>query len=206
MTSTPLPLFPLNTVLFPDGVLSLQIFEVRYLGLIKHCIASNTPFGVVALTAGNEVRTPEGKETFAAIGTTAKIVESEAPMAGLLRIKCNGETRFQIESSEQLKHGLWLAQVQFLDADRSIVVPEELQDTTDALRNVIASLQSQDSVSKNMPITQPYQLDDCGWVANRWCELLPMEQEEKLRLLALDNPLLRLELVQDVLAGHGLLG
>jgi Lon protease-like protein len=55
-----------------------------------------------------------------------------------------------------------------------------------------------------MPLRAPYQLDDCGWVANRWCELLPIPLELKQRLMALDNPLLRLELVSDILERTGI--
>ena len=57
-----------------------------------------------------------------------------------------------------------------------------------------------------MPLLAPYQLDDCGWVANRWCELLPLPLQLKQRLMELDNPLVRLELVGDVLARTGIAG
>ena len=51
-----------------------------------------------------------------------------------------------------------------------------------------------------LPIAEPYQLDDCGWVANRWSELLPLPAELKQRLMELDSPVMRLELVSDLLA------
>ena len=59
-----LPLFPLNTVLFPEGLLSLQVFEVRYLDMIRKCQHADAPFGVVALQAGQEVR-KAGAQTLA---------------------------------------------------------------------------------------------------------------------------------------------
>lgn len=55
-----------------------------------------------------------------------------------------------------------------------------------------------------MPIQAPYLWDDAGWVANRWAELLPTPSNLKQRLMALDNPLLRLELVADLLDKLGL--
>ena len=58
--------------------------------------------------------------------------------------------------------------------------------------------------SVRLPIAQPYRFDDCGWVANRWCELLPMQPELKQRLMELDSPLMRLELVSDLLARTGI--
>ena len=77
----------------------------------------------------------------------------------------------------------------------------------DALGKLIKTLQERDDVSaEQMPLLAPYRLDDCGWVANRWCELLPMPPELKQRLMELDNPLLRLELVSDILERTGISG
>jgi len=53
-------------------------------------------------------------------------------------------------------------------------------------------------------VHEPYLLDDCAWVANRWCELLSMPLELKQRLMELDNPLVRLELVGDMLERNGI--
>ncbi|MCH1998346.1 LON peptidase substrate-binding domain-containing protein, partial [Achromobacter xylosoxidans] len=75
-----IPLFPLSNALFPAGVLHLRIFEVRYLDMIRRCIADGTEFGVVALLAGNEVRSPEGQEVLADVGTLARIDAWDAPM------------------------------------------------------------------------------------------------------------------------------
>jgi Lon protease-like protein len=122
-----------------------------------------------------------------------------------LRIDCIGSKRFSIVSSQQEKLGLWVAQVNFLEADQAIPVPEELLDTVTALRHVITSLTRQASETSHIPIAKPYQFDDCGWVANRWCELIPMQPAQRHRLLTLDNPLIRLELVQDLLETGGFL-
>jgi Lon protease-like protein len=206
MASPSIPLFPLNTVLFPDGVLPLQIFEVRYLDMIGKCIAEGTEFGVVALTHGSEVRKPGETETIAPVGTTAKVIASESPMPGLLQIVCTGTKRFRIVSSEQLKNGLWTAEVSGLAPDHVVAIPAELQNTADTLGRLIASLQNDRLPVGQMPVTPPYRLDECGWVANRWCELLPISPAQKQRLLELDNPMLRLELVQDLLSEQGLLG
>ena len=54
-----------------------------------------------------------------------------------------------------------------------------------------------------MPLLQPYRWDDCGWLANRWCEMLPLQPELKHRFMALDSPVLRLELVADTLGQIG---
>jgi hypothetical protein len=55
------------------------------------------------------------------------------------------------------------------------------------------------------PVRRPFRLDDCGWVSNRWCELLPLTIARKHSMLMLDNPLIRLELMHDLLDEHGLI-
>jgi len=202
---TSIPLFPLGSALFPDGRLPLQVFEVRYLDMINKCIEQGSSFGVVALTSGYEVRRPGLVETFVAVGTLAHIKEWAAPIQGLLQISCTGTTRFRILSKEQLKHGLWMAQVEPLENDQRVAVPEELSNTVTTLMNLLASLKNETIAEADIPVAAPYRLDDCGWVANRWSEMLPMSVEQKQGLLALDNPVLRLELVQDLLTERGLI-
>jgi Lon protease-like protein len=202
---TTLPLFPLNTVLFPDGFLPLQVFEVRYLNMIKSCIADGQPFGVVPLLAGDEVRKPGAHETLGQAGTLARIVEWSAPHTGLLHVRCIGGTRFRLRSSTLLRHGLWMAEVEALPPDQALPVPPEQRNVADALGKFIHSLQVQGIPAGEMPLAAPFRLADCGWVANRWCELLPLGVEEKLRLLCQDSPVLRLELIADVLLENGML-
>ncbi len=205
LTLQSLPLFPLGTVLFPGGVLPLRIFEVRYLDMVNRCRRAGAPFGVVSLTQGHEVRQAgAGPEAFATVGTLATIAEMEQPRPGLMMIRATGEQRFRIRSRDQLKHGLWVADVERLDADRDVPVPDDLQHTAAALGNVIRSLQEKAVPAAQMPLQPPWRLDDCGWVANRWCELLPLPVGLKQRLMELDNPLVRLELVSDVLARTGI--
>jgi Lon protease-like protein len=203
MNTITLPLFPLQTVLFPDGYLPLQIFEVRYLNMIKRAIADNTDFGIVTLTAGTETRLPERTEIFNPVGTLARIGESSQPMAGLIQIQCRGAQRFRIESSACRKDGLWMAEVSLLEKDRTVPIPGELKNVADALGKLIRSLQIDQVEPLEMPMQPPYLLDDCGWVANRWAELITLETEQRIRLLQLDNPVLRLELVQDLLDEAG---
>jgi Lon protease-like protein len=200
-----IPLFPLKTILFPDGHLPLQVFEVRYLDLVKRCIAKGEEFGVVSLLDGSEIRVPDQHETLSACGTMARIMDWTAPLPGLLQISCIGTTRFQVKSAEQLKHGLWMAEVDEVAEDMVVPIPSEQQDVANALGALIRSLQKKQISTANMSLAPPYRLDEAGWVANRWCELLRLDLEEKQRLLLQENPVLRLELVQDVLSENGLL-
>lgn len=230
-TLTDLPLFPLQSVLFPGGLLPLQIFEVRYLDMIGKCHKAGTPFGVVCLTQGREVRqrdggtktptatatpsaemaaTPPSKpkgegfanEAFHPVGTLAKITQFERPQPGLMVVRCIGTQRFHIESSEQLPHGLWVAQAHSLPDDASIDVPEDLGHVRHALQQLMIGIEQQ-LQGADLPIRKPHLWSDCGWLANRWCELLPLSAEVKQRFMAMDSPLLRLELVSDALDQMG---
>ncbi|HEY0824813.1 MAG TPA: LON peptidase substrate-binding domain-containing protein [Ramlibacter sp.] len=205
LTLQSLPLFPLSAVLFPDGLLSLRVFEVRYLDMISKCRKAGAPFGVVSLTQGTEVRQPGSTEAFARVGTLASIHEFEQPQPGLMLVRATGAQRFRITSSDQLKHGLWVADVERLPSDMAVPIPEDLQPTADALQRLIHSLQLKPGAGPT-PLLPPWKLDDCGWVANRWCELLPLPVALKQRLMELDNPLVRLELVSDVLTRTGIMG
>ncbi|MDM0004143.1 LON peptidase substrate-binding domain-containing protein [Variovorax sp. J22G73] len=212
MTTQPLlhslPLFPLGTVLFPGGLLPLRIFEVRYLDMIGKCRKAGVPFGVVSLTSGSEVRKPgSDAERFSSIGTLAEIREFDSPQSGLLQIECVGTQRFRIRQTELQKHGLWVAEVEAVPDDVALDIPDDLKHTSTALRRLIDTLEerrrAQDATAR-LPIGEPYRLDDCGWVANRWCELVPMQLELRQRLMTLDSPLMRLELVSDLLARTGI--
>ena len=127
------------------------------------------------------------------------------PARGLREVECVGSRRFQVRHAEQLKHGLWVADVDLLPDDMAVAVPPELADVASALAAVIRSLEKKQLPAGQMLLGRPHRLDDAGWVANRWCELLRLDLADKLRLLQQDNPLLRLELIQDVLSENGLL-
>lgn len=208
-----LPLFPLETVLFPGGLLPLRIFEVRYLDMIGKCHKTGAPFGVVTLTKGSEVRKAEAgatdgsdsaQEAFHAVGTLATITELSHPQSGLMTVRCTGTQRFRLSSQNKLKHGLWIGNVVRLPDDMSVKVPDDLKSVATALGNLINTLHARDVPFDQMPMQAPYLLEDCAWVANRWCELLPMPLENKQRLMELENPLVRLELVSDILERSGI--
>ncbi len=201
LTLSSLPLFPLSTVLFPGGELPLRIFEVRYLDLMDKCEKAGAPFGVVGLRQGSEVQVAGAPdEQLEAVGTLAHIKALERTQAGLLHVKCQGSRRFRIDRQQRLKHGLWVADVTFLANDAAVNVPEDLQDTAHALQQLRATLHERGAIGSDDDATA---YGDCGWVSNRWCELLPLPAEVKQQLMALDNPLLRLELVADILSRSG---
>ena len=207
LTLSSLPLVPLQTVLFPGGLLPLRVFEVRYLDMVRRCQSADAPFGVVALKRGSEVRQAGAPpEAFHTIGTLATIQSLDASQSGRLMVECRGEQRFEVIRTEMLKNGLWMSDVRRLDDDLAVPVPPDLTFVGQALARVLESLQARQGYGTPAPVSEPMRLDDCGWLANRWCELLPIPLELKQRLMQLDNPLVRLELVGDILHRTGIAG
>ena len=204
LTLTQLPLFPLDTVLFPGGRLPLRVFEVRYLEMVRRCHGAGAPFGVVALRQGSEVQVAGAPdEQLEPVGTLAHVAALNQEQPGLLSIQCNGTQRFRIDRQTRLKHGLWVADVTLLADDQHVPVPNDLEAVAQALRQVRAKLQTRPGGAEQFSEDDTH-YDDCAWVSNRWCELLPLPAGTRQRLMSLDNPLLRLELVADFLTKAGI--
>ena len=205
LTLTSLPLFPLGTVLFPGGHLPLRVFEVRYLDMVRKCHRAGAPFGVVSLRSGHEVRRAGmEQEQFHDVGTLTSITDLQLPQPGLITMTCTGSQRFRILRRTLLSHGLWMADVEQLPADLVVPIPPDLEPAAAALEKVLEVLRQRDPQSPAAILPSHAQLADSGWVANRWCELLPVPQTLKQQLMELDNPLVRLELVSDVLERTGI--
>ena len=200
LTLFSLPLFPLHTVLFPDGYLPLRVFEQRYRTMVRCCREQGAPFGVVTLLTGQEVQRPgAAQEKFHATGTMARIDGVASMNNGVELIHCLGKDRFRIHRARQLISGLWVGDVALLPADIPTPVPSDLQHSVTALRQVLGKMPQHHLESHLTP-----QFADCGWVANRWCELFPLDTQLQLQLLETASPLLRLELVTDVLEHSGI--
>ena len=196
---TELPLFPLGTVLFPGALLPLQLFELRYLQMIGECERQGTGFGVVTLTQGREVHRPgAAAEQFEAMGTRVQIERIDRPQPGLVMVWCRGVEKFRIEATQQRSDGLWLGRVQALPPEPAVPVPEDLQHLSAQMHQALTQLSEQASVVP--PWNEAWRLQDCSWLSNRWGELLPLPLQMKYRLFALQEPLMRLELVGDIVA------
>jgi len=195
-----LPLFPLRSVLFPGGRLGLKVFEARYLDLVADCLRRGSGFGVVCLTSGGEVRQDTGVVRFERTGVLARIDEVDSEQPGLLRLACFGTRRFRLAATAaQRADGLWVGTVEWLPDDEPSMPAPTFQPTVQALAHAIERL----SAAGPSPIAEPHRLDDAGWVANRWCELLPVPLGAKQKLMELEDPALRLQLVHEFLVGKG---
>lgn len=193
-----IPLFPLNTVLFPRGPLPLRIFETRYTDMVKRCMREQSSFGVVLLREGREAGAPA---RFCQVGTAARIVDFNLLPDGLLGLACRGERRFRIERAWVEKDGLNMAQVDWLDtspgqpiskSDALTALPETYRHLSDLLRKVLPEL-------GEIYATLEPRFDDAEWVSARLTEILPISLDDKQYCLELDDPLQRLELISPLI-------
>lgn len=192
-----LPLFPLGTVLYPDGLLVLKIFEARYLDLMSRCMRDASAFGVVALKQGTEVgRQPAGETVeLHGTGTLAHLIDVDAPTTGILHVRCRGGRRFGVAAPRQQADGLWLADASER-ADAPVVEPgPAYAHLRRSLEEAIAALAAKGAA----PFLEPHRFESAGWIADRWCELLPLAVDAKQLLLEEDDPLKRLAIVDTLL-------
>jgi Lon protease-like protein len=206
MDSNPLPLFPLNTVLFPGGVLPLRVFEVRYMDMVRDCLKRELPFGVCLITRGKEVGGAVATET---VGCLAQIESWDMQQLGVLQLRTRGGQRFRITARSTQADGLQTATVDLLDADEDLPLAPAFRPCADLLRRVLDDLEQQrqgdDDSDDAAPIARPYQLDSAVWVGNRLCELLPVPLKAKQKLMELDDATARLEILTQYLRQHAVI-
>lgn len=191
-----LPLFPLNTVLFPGSLLPLKIFEQRYLDMAAACLKDNTPFGICLIDKGSEVG---GGAVPHPVGTLASIASWEMEQLGILMITAQGGRRFRILDSQPGPGNLLEATVELLAETGPIPLPPERERLIPLLRRIVGDLGSE-----RMP--EPHRYDEAEWVGYRITEVLPIQNLAKQKLLELDDPLARLEILEKYLSQRKLLG
>jgi len=108
-----LPLFPLNTVLCPGIALPLHVFEDRYRALVRDCLATASPFGVVLIREGREVG--KGAISFTGTGTIAEIRDADRHDDGRFDLLVVGTRRFGIRQVLDGRGPYLVADVEILD-------------------------------------------------------------------------------------------
>jgi uncharacterized protein len=178
-----IPIFPLGTVLYPEGLLPLRIFEQRYLDMTKVCIRDDAPFGVCLMREGSEVGAPA---TPYATGCTARILEWEMPHLGLFHLVTQGGSVFRILEQWTSRTGLVQAQVELDDPPRPLALPPKHEIMAELLTKIMAKVGAERFPS-------PARMDQAAWVGYRLAEVLPLEAETRQRLLEARDPLAALE-------------
>ena len=185
-----LPLFPLNTVLFPGCTLDLQLFEARYLDMIGRCMKQGEGFGIVCILEGSEVG--EAASAHTEIGCEARVLDFQRQDNGLLGIRIEGGRRFEVESVEVQRDQLIVAQVSWLQEHPDV----PLQDEDEDLLALLAALADHPLVAALDLGATPTGRQG---LANRLAYLLPFDDRDKLDLLEMTDPNIRLAMVQELL-------
>jgi len=203
-----LPLFPLNTVVFPGGQLPLRIFEQRYLDMVKQAIADSTPFGICAPAWGTPVGGPqlrgdpsaairEGTETKTpavphAVGTRVRITDWDMPQTGILHIDTQAEERFVVRSTHTEPGGLLIGSVEAVSAEPASAIPDELELAVEILRHIIDEY-------GNAHFPAPHEFGNAVWVGYRLSEVLPLKLSVKQNLLEMNDSAMRLRILTEFL-------
>jgi uncharacterized protein len=201
-----LPLFPLNTVLFPDGLLPLRIFEARYIDMVRACLRDNDPFGVCLLHSGAEVAQPGMLSTPETIGCLAQIIEIDIEQFGLMSLRTRGTTRFRLLDWHTESDGLLRGNASLLDADPPVQDDahlERLGVCAEVLERIITTFRTRDP--DNLPFLEPFELDNAAWVSNRLGEILPISLRARQKLMELEDAAVRLEVVHHYMLQHAML-
>ena len=183
------PIFPLQTVLFPGGMLPLRIFEVRYMDMAKACLKEGSAFGVCLIREGAEVGAPAVPEP---VGCLARIAECDVEELGILKVRAEGLERFRIVSRATSSQGLIVGEVERLASEPEVREAQGLSECAEFLRKVIAGIGAQ-------RFSEPFHFDDATWVSFRLAEILPLRIEVKQKLLELTDATLRLAVLHKFL-------
>jgi Lon protease-like protein len=182
-----LPLFPLQAVVFPGGLLPLRIFEPRYMDMVTQAIAAQSAFGICAIREGREV---DVDVTHHALGTRVAVVDWEMPQTGILHIQTQALERFAIRATHCEANGLLMGEVDDVGVESALAVPDELGYCADVLRQIIAGL-GEDNF---MP---PHDYGNAVWVSYRLSEVLPLKLGVRQALLEMNDAVTRLSFLAD---------
>ncbi len=195
---TEIPLFPLGSVLFPSGRLPLQIFERRYLDLIRDCLKNDTGFGIAWIVRGQEVAQPGiGVPNLGQLGTYARIVDWDSLPNGLLGITIEGREVFRLDDCHAVASQLVMGQVDMLGASQ----PEPILEEWDSMLDVLNSLEAHPHVLR---LGLDIDRSDAWQVGSTLAQLLPVEEALKYELLQIRDiyPFMeRLDQLLNVLGG-----
>ena len=182
-----LPIFPLNTLVFPGGVLPLRIFETRYLDMVRNCVRGSTEFVV---TLANDRRS--AAKSYANIGTVVSIVDWDTLPDGLLGVTVAGRRRVSIADAEVQSDQLLMADVETIMEDEDLPLDKTFKAWADLIESVLTHL--------GKPFSElEFQLGSSNWVASRMTEVLPLEASIKQKILEINHPTVRLEHLREAL-------
>lgn len=184
-----LPLFPLQTVVFPGGLLPLRVFEPRYMEMVTQVIAERASFGICAIYEGRET---DVSVKHHAVGTQVQVIDWDMPQPGILHIQTQARERIVVRASHREPNGLLVAEVDDVGVEPAVAVPPELALSVEILHQIIDKLGPE-------KFAQPHDYNNAVWVSYRLSEVLPLQLSIRQNLLEMNDSLARLAILTDFL-------
>ncbi len=179
ITIADVPLFPLQTVLYPGMLLPLRIFEARYLDMISASLRQYRPFGIVPIRQGHEVGAPA---EFFPFGTLAAVESFDQGKDGLLQVCVLGTDRFRVERHTVQPNTLTVADITPVAAAEDQAIPQDLGYLPGLLKDIL------EANAAHLPY-RDWQMASALWVAYRLAEFLPLAAATKIAVLQADDGL-----------------
>ena len=186
-----IPIFPLNTVLYPGGALPLKVFEQRYIEMTKACLRDSLPFGVCLIREGREVGAAAVPEP---VGCLATIEHWDMHQLGVFQLVARGTGRFRILETR-------IAPNHLVSASIEAIAPDGAAEVDPLCRQVLGALIEKVGAGR---FPAPVRLDDAEWVGFRLAEVLPIEARLKQALLEMTDAAARLAKLRGLLEQQGL--
>ncbi len=184
-----IPLFPLNTVLFPGGPLPLRVFEPRYLDMVSRSMKTETPIGVILIKNGDEVGPAPEIYT---VGTMADVTYWHKRADGLLGITLTATQRFKVKDIHVNNSQLMTADIEVIKNLEPLNVNDDTRYFLPILEQILEQL--------GPPFkTMERHADDVEWISARLIELLPTSLEDKQALLESNDIAERLTKIESIL-------
>jgi uncharacterized protein len=197
-----IPLFPLQSVLFPGGRLPLRIFEQRYMDMAKVSLKESTSFGICLIAKGEEVaRAGATPATPHRVGTLAHIADWDMQQLGVLDIIAQGGERFRLLRHWTEDSGLLRGEIELIAAAPVLPVPGAYARLVPLLRAIVDEM----AAGASRAPAVPHRFFDAGWLGMRYAEVLPIPGAAKQKLLEMDDSIDRLEIIYRFLESKGLL-
>ncbi len=191
-----IPIFPLNTVLYPDGLLPLRIFETRYMDMIKACMKDSLPFGICLIRTGAEVGTTA---TPFQVGTLATVADWDMTQLGILNVTVKGGQRFLIESADVMGDGLLMAEVSMIPEEPLCPVSEEYAICVTVFDTILQEV-------GETRFSTPMRAKQMAWLGYRLAESLPLKVAAKQDMLEMNDSEMRLKILLAFLRRQGVYG
>lgn len=190
-----IPLFPLRSVVFPGGRLSLQIFEQRYIDLVSHCMKTDSGFGVCLLLKGDELAQPGTQQQVSRVGMYCKIVDWDKLPNGLLGITVEGARKFTVMNSWMSDNKLLMGSVRWEQEDflGQPVLPMSAEQ--DGLVDLLRDLMAHPLIEELGVVMDFADQRQLGW---RLAELLPIPVHQKQQLLEINDTTERLREIENL--------